>query len=54
MAWATRVALAWPAATTIAVQSGLRVIVRSPIVMTRQLRATSMPPRSVAAAACVS
>ena len=47
-------ALASPAAIIIAVAFLLYVIVPRPIVITNRLPLTSIPPRSVAAAACVS
>ena len=47
-------AFASPAAIMIPVVSGLWVIVPNPIVMTSLFLLISIPPRSVAAAACVS
>ena len=46
--------LASPAAIIIPVASGLYVIVPSPIVITSLFLLISIPPKSVAAAACVS
>ena len=54
MASAMMCALASPAAIIRAQTSGLYVIVPNPIVITSRFRETSIPPKSPAAAACVS